>query len=77
MKLGDSVRDRNNEAGRIVCLYENFTEASSSFASHSPEEWLEKQNQPFDPEKINENWAKVKCETGGTILSPVSLLTAV
>lgn len=75
MKLGDRVRDRYGCPGTVRQLFDDFSAISASCNSLTGAEWLAAQNIPIPEEKLSEMWASVLCDTGGSIWSPVSLLT--
>lgn len=75
MKIGTAVLDRRGESGKISRFYDDFSAIAASCVTITGEEWLAKQDFPFTPEHLTERWAGVRMDSGGSIWSPLSLLT--
>lgn len=73
--VGSVVADRYGEVGRVDRLYDDFSACAMSCLTMTGEEWLQEQEVPFTTDHLDEVWAGVNLEAGGSIWSPLSLLT--
>lgn len=75
MRNGTRVTDRYGFSGAVRQIYDDFSAISASCESMKGHEWLEQQAIPIPSECLAEQWASVNMEGGGSIWSPVSMLT--
>jgi len=77
MKINDRVIDRWGEPGTITRYFDDFSACAMSCVTMDGREWCLQQKIPFTDKQLAENWYEVKCDTGGAIWSPESLLQAI
>lgn len=72
--VGSRVVDRWQEPGVVIKIHDDATALGPFVTLGSLEAWLEAQAMPIPKSLLFDRWATVACDTGGQILSPVSLL---
>lgn len=76
IEIGDKVRDRWGQVGKVAKVYEDFYDLVKkvTFYSMTADQWLAQQNPPFTKDNLREKWFSIDLDDGGTVWSCESKL---